>query len=30
MTDWGVRVLDISQMGMGDKPPKSISTRGGR
>ncbi len=30
MTDWGVHVLDIIQMGMGDKPPKSISALGGR
>ncbi len=30
MTDWGVHVLDIIQMGMGDKPPKSVSTLGGR
>lgn len=28
MTDWGVRAPDISQMGIGDKPSKSISTRG--
>jgi len=30
MTDWGVHMLDIVQMGTGDKMPKSVAALGGR
>ena len=30
MTDWGVHVLDIVHMGMGDVMPKSVTALGGR
>ena len=30
MTDWGVHVLDIAQMGTGDVMPKSVNSFGGK
>ena len=30
MTDWGVHVLDIAQMGMSEKMPKSVNSFGGK